>query len=126
MLVNLSNHPSGDWDARQIKTAESLYGTIVDLPFPYIEPEWDTQKVLALAREYYDKAIVVLGQCSDKPEQNAVQVQGEFTFTFALVSMFLRSGVRCVSSTSQRQVKEKENGEKIAKFTFVQFRNYSD
>lgn len=41
MLLNLSNHPSSLWCDEQIKAAETLFGEIVDLPFPQVDPNGD-------------------------------------------------------------------------------------
>lgn len=41
MLLNLSNHPSSLWCDEQKKAAETLFGEIVDLPFPQVDPNGD-------------------------------------------------------------------------------------
>jgi len=40
-LINLSNHPSGNWPAEQIQVAQAQYGRVVDMPFPRINPSMD-------------------------------------------------------------------------------------
>jgi len=40
MLKNISNHPSAKWKAEQIDTA-GIYGGVVDLPFPVVNPRGD-------------------------------------------------------------------------------------
>jgi hypothetical protein len=124
MLVNLSNHPSGDWDARQIKTAESLYGTIVDLPFPLVDPYASSQKVERQAMLFFEKIIHLLKTNAESNSRIAVHIQGEFTFVFNLVTKLKSAGIKCIASTSIRNVKEIKPGEKMINFEFVQFREY--
>jgi len=56
-------------------------------------------------------------------QNNAVHIQGEFTFVFALVSLLLNHNIKCIASTTSRNVIE-ENGKKITEFQFVKFREY--
>jgi len=39
MLINLSNHPTRLWDNAQLDAA-SVYGDIVEIEFPAIDPHW--------------------------------------------------------------------------------------
>ncbi len=50
-FINFSNHPFESWGEEQKKAAEA-YGTLVEIPFPNIPPEWSTEEVNALADEY--------------------------------------------------------------------------
>ena len=52
-FINLSNHPSAAWGADQLAAA-AQYGTIVDVPFPNIDPTLSTEEVLRLV--VYGKA----------------------------------------------------------------------
>ena len=128
MLINLSNHPAYKiendkeicvWDEKQMKTV-SEYGEIVDLPFPNIPPEYTTEEVQSLALEYLQKCetLILPG------EKSAVHVTGEVTFCFILIQMLLKKGYKCMAATSERNVTEGENGEKIVKFKFKHFREY--
>lgn len=54
VLINLSNHPSANWQAEQLVAAQS-FGEVVDLPFPAIPPDRDTVQVENTAHEYLDK-----------------------------------------------------------------------
>lgn len=119
MLLNLSNHPSNQWAAEQTREAERLFGEVVDLPFPPVDPAADEQAIQALARNYADKVCAV-----GTPQAVAVHVMGEMTLTYALVGLLRAKGYRCVASTSERQVLEEQSGRKVVQFTFVRFRDY--
>ena len=118
-FINHTNHPSSRWEDGQRQAAEA-YGTIVDLPFPRILADWDAQAVHRLAEENAQEIL------ARKPM--AVLVQGEFTYTFALVSLLKDAGIAVLSACSERLVNERvdENGETIreSRFLFRRFRAY--
>ena len=118
-FINHTNHPSSRWEEGQRHAAE-VYGTIVDLPFPSIPADWDEQTVRRLAEE---NAYEILAQ---RPA--AVLVQGEFSYTVALVERLKAAGIRVLSACSERLVNERvdENGETIreSRFVFRRFRSY--
>ena len=129
MLINLSNHPvyrmEGEeiiylWDEMQ-RDAASVYGEIIEVPFPNIPPEYTTEQVQDLAIQYLHKCEELIRTTK---KQSAVHITGEVTFCFALIQMLLRSGYTCLTATSKRDVKEGENGEKIINFKFEHFREY--
>ncbi len=122
MLLNLSNHPSVFWDAKQLKAANENFGQIADLPFPEISPEADSASIEALARHYCKKALDLLRPSSDA--HNAVHLMGEMTFSYCLTGLLQQSGVRCVASTTVRKVFNGQNGQKTVSFEFRQFRDY--
>ena len=123
MLINLSNHPSKVWSKKQIDIAEKEFTRVIDIDFPNINPEWDTQEVKKLVAQYHEKINETLKQNFKNKEQNAVHVMGEHTFIFHLVKSLKSSGIICVASTTKRIVEEKE-GKKIVQFSFVKFREY--
>ena len=118
-FINHTNHPSSRWEEGQRQAAET-YGTIIDLPFPRIPADWDAQAVHHLAEE---NAREILAR---KPM--AVLVQGEFTYTFALVCLLKDAEIAVLSACSERLVNERvdENGETIreSRFLFRRFRAY--
>lgn len=124
MLLNLSNHPSKQWDKKQIETAAETYGDISDIPFPPIDPMAETNEIVVLANDYFHQVSDALKKQADEKFENAVHLQGEFTFVFKLVSMLLQSGINCIASTSERNIEFNDNGEKVVKFKFVRFRDY--
>ena len=123
MLINLSNHPSARWCIKQTESAKRQFGYIVDLPFPSIDPKWTEQQVKILAKKFFSKVTLMLDECASNTYENAVHIQGEFTFVFALVSYLQQSKIKCIASTTTRIVEENEN-KKTATFQFVQFRQY--
>lgn len=119
MLINLSNHPSSNWSANQTSEALRLYGDIVDLPFPQVDPHADEDEVQELATQYAAKVSAMAG---DMP--TTIHLMGEMNFTFALVALLQKAGFSCVASTTQRIVNEFPNGRKEVQFQFVRFRKY--
>ena len=120
MLINLSNHPSSKWDVKQLNEANLLFGTVQDESFPNIPPDWDMEQVETLAREYFEKIKSIEKKTGAKP---AIHITGELVFCFLLIQMLLHDGFRCITSTTERIVKE-ENNVKITVFNFIKFRNY--
>jgi hypothetical protein len=121
MLINLTNHPTKNWSDKQSKIAVSEYSQIQDLPFPDINPNASNSDIFSLVEKYFDEIQKILNNFSN--QNNAVHIQGEFTFVFALVSLLLNHNIKCVASTTSRNVIE-ENGKKITEFQFVKFREY--
>lgn len=121
MLLNLSNHPSADWSDLQIKTANELYGNIIDLDFPQIPPESEGDLIEALANDYKSICLDIISSSND--QYNAVHIMGEMTFCFALIQELKKSNITCIASTTERNTYE-ESGNKISKFNFIRFRKY--
>ncbi len=119
MLVNFSNHSSALWSDKQIKTAVSTYGNIVDIAFPMVNPLEETDSILFMAEEYA-KEIADLG--SNKTI--TVHAMGELTLTFAVVAKLQSMGYTCVASTTERKVTLLDDNRKEVFFEFVNFREY--
>ncbi len=124
MLINFSNHPSVNWSESQIAMAKSTFGALVDVPFPAVDPGAQEREIDQMALDYYSRLTTMLDECANEPYVNAVHIQGEFTFVFRLVTLLKASGIRCIASTSNRNVEFEEGGEKLVKFDFVGFRDY--
>lgn len=119
MLINLSNHPSAIWPAEQTAEANCLYGEIVDIPFPQVDPQANEYEIAELAQKYVNKVQeIAAGQAV------TVHLMGEMTLTFAILSRLRILDIPCVASTTQRVVKELEIGRKEVLFQFVKFRKY--
>lgn len=118
-FINHTNHPSSRWEEGQRQAAEA-YGTIDDLPFPAIPADGTEEEVRRLAEE---NAETILAR-----RPSAVLVQGEFSYTFALVRILKEAGIPTLSACSERHVTERtdENGETIreSRFSFCRFRAY--
>lgn len=118
-FINYTNHPSVNWSEAQRQAAQ-IYGEIMDMDFPEIEPQWDEEQVASLACQQAEKII------AQKPV--AVLVQGEFTFSYALISLLQQAGIRVLAACSQRctesVINEKQETIRRSVFKFVRFRQY--
>lgn len=117
-FMNLSNHPSSSWEQKQWEAA-AHYGEIVDMPFPQVSPECSQQEIEQLAEQCVNE---IVGQGCDA--DITVHVMGEMTLTYAIVSRLKSRGIRCVASTTERNVAMNDDGTKMSEFTFVKFREY--
>lgn len=120
MLLNLSNHPSGQWSEAQLQKAIEQFGQVVDMPFPVINPEGDEMYIKDLAHTYLQR---ILAMCERYPDIT-VHIMGELNFCFALVELLKKSGIACVASTTTRKVIIANNSKKVSEFEFVRFRYY--
>ena len=120
MLINLSNHPSSFWDSIQQEAAH-IYGNIVDLPFPNIEPKWDIEEIKLLTQEYANKCFHWINESNENSE---VHVMGEMTFWYDLLKLLRAYQIKCIDSTTQRKVVLKGDNKKEVEFKFVRLRSY--
>lgn len=114
IFINFSNHPSSLWDTEQLNAARSL-GEIVDIPFPNIPPESTPEDIHRICISCVEQ-ILQYSPC-------AVLCQGEFTLTYAVVSLLKKYNIKVFAACSERQVVTVGN-EKRSIFSFVQFREY--
>lgn len=119
LLINLSNHPSADWGARQREAAE-MYGEIEDMTFPAIPPEAGEREIADLAEENVarieERAVT---------RDVTVHIMGEMTFCYAVITRLQPLGIPCIASTTRRQITEAADGVKEVHFDFEAFRKYS-
>ena len=121
LFINHTNHPSAQWSEEQLQAARQ-YGDVVDVPFPQIEAGLSEAEV-------HDMAEAAAGRIAElKP--SAVLVQGEFTYSYALIRLLQTAGIRVVAACSERQtiavLNERQETLKQSVFKFVQFRVYDD
>lgn len=121
MLINLSNHPSSEWEKEQLDEATRLFGKLTDLPFPVIDPDWNKETVLEAAVQYAKSCLEIIKQGND--DANAIHIMGELTFCFQFVQLMKQHNIPCVASTTSR-ISEKTQLGKISRFVFRKFRNY--
>ena len=120
-MLNISNHPSSTWTSAQTTAAEKLSGfPVVDIPFPKVDPEWTTQDIYNLAQHYLSEYVDLFSHDS------CVHIMGEYTFTYTMVNVLQRCGVDCYAATTVRNTQMLEDGTKLSKFEFVQFRRYPE
>lgn len=116
MFINHSNHPSTQWDEAQKSIAEN-YGSILDIAFPIVNPDSTAEEVESMV-EQYGKEIL-------EKHPTVVMVQGEFTYTYKMVKLLKKHGVKVVAATSERIVNTLDDGKtKQVVFNFVQFREF--
>ena len=119
MFINFTNHPSAQWSAEQ-KAAAQVYGKVIDLAFPAIDPAADETALDSLAAVY---AAHILHLNPD-----AVLCQGECTFAYRMVQRLETAGVPVLATCSCRQGQETvcPDGStlKHSVFVFAGFRRY--
>ena len=119
MLINCSNHPSSLWSTSQ-REAEKIYGEILDIPYPQVDPGLDAGELRPLVDEYASKIETL--------NPDAVFLAGEFTFLFMLVDRLLKDGLHVISACSRRDTQEIQrpdgSSEKRSVFVFERFRDY--
>ena len=117
-FVNFSNHPTAKWGKKQL-VAALQYGEVVDLPFPVVAPDADSQELQTLVQDSVQE-ILSMGDAN----KVTVHIMGEMTFTFMVVTRLKELGIRCVASTTERKVTYTSDGVKQTEFQFVKFREY--
>jgi hypothetical protein len=117
MLINFSNHPSDEWDQKQLSTARDLYGSIEDFAFPSIDPNATEERILELVGEFSGDII--------ERSPDAVHIMGEMTFVYAMVRRLQRENILCIASTSNRKAIKLEDGSYRRVFEFTGFRPYA-
>lgn len=117
-FLNLSNHPSQYWSQEQLEAA-SIYGEIIDMPFPKINPELSETDIRAMSEEYVNQILEL-----ERQYHVTVHVMGEMTFTYMVVSELKSIGIECIASTTKRVAEDLLDGTKISTFQFVRFRRY--
>ena len=139
-FINVSNHPSAIWGARQRESAET-YGQIQDIPFPGVNPHADENEIRDMADRLFADIIGVYMESVGETDRNeilrngvsdgtlTVMVQGEFTLTFALIERLKEIHAVVVAACSQRVVHEEQieggKSRKVVEFEFVRFRKYT-
>lgn len=118
-FVNISNHHSSKWSKEQ-KDAAQVFGEIIDIPFPNINPSLDKKGICSEC----DSLIHEIFEITKGDTNSVIHVMGEMTFTYNLISKLKKIGYTCLASTTKRIVQNNPDGSKTAFFEFVQFRPY--
>ena len=120
VFVNVSNHPSDNWSKEQLKAARQYGDSILDIPFPEIDPNCTDQEMDALVNETFAEIM--------KIDADWVMVQGEYVFTYRLVQKLQGQNKHVVASQTKRFVREETNAEghtqTVREFRFAGFREY--
>lgn len=118
MLINLSNHPLGQWSREQL-VAATAYGTCVDYPFPQVPSDADEALIRTMAENLVTD---ILTRYPDK--ELTIHLMGELTLTYQAVKLFHEHQISCIAATTERIVTETEH-ERISRFQFCKFRKYN-
>lgn len=118
MLINLSNHSIKHWSKEQFHAA-SVYGELVDLPFPAVDPHGDEDYINRLTDEYLIHIKSISGN-----DELVVHLMGEMNFCFALIQKLKAAGILALASCTDRNTFDLSDGKKEVHFRFVQFRQY--
>ena len=140
IFINISNHPSALWSARQRESAEN-YGWVMDIPFPEVDAHADENEIRDMADRLFADIIGVYMESVGETDRDeilrngvsdgtlTVMVQGEFTLTFALIERLKEIHAVVVAACSQRVVHEEQmergKSRKVVEFEFVRFREYT-
>lgn len=118
-FINISNHPSEKWSVKQREAAHQ-YGNIVDIPFPNIPPSTTDSEIDKLVKEHIELL--------SSHDVAAVMIQGEFVFTYRMVTLLKNRGITVISSCSERRTVGFTDAEgktqRLSEFEFVKFREY--
>jgi acyl-coenzyme A synthetase/AMP-(fatty) acid ligase len=120
MLINLSNHPSAKWSEKQKQAAIIEFGWIHDIAFPQIDPKAITEEIEKLADKYvleceHEFYLANIPE-SQQAHNEAVHIVGEMTFCYAIIRKLQQHNIRCVASTTERNVVEESDGKKNSDF----------
>ena len=119
MLINFTNHPSAQWSAEQKATAQ-VYGKVIDLAFPAIDPAADETALDSLASAYATHILHL--------NPDAVLCQGECTFVYRIVRQLEAADIPVLAACSRRKSQETTYPDgstmKRSIFVFAGFRRY--
>ena len=119
MFINFTNHPSALWSAEQ-KAAAQVYGKVIDLAFPAIDPATNEAVLDSLATVYADHILHL--------SPDAVLCQGECTFVYRVVQRLEAAGIPTLAACSRRKSQETTcpDGSTLKRsiFAFAGFRRY--
>ena len=119
MFINFTNHPSTQWSAEQ-KAAAQVYGKVIDLAFPAIDPATNEAVLDSLAAVYADHILHL--------SPDAVLCQGECTFVYRVVQRLEAAGIPTLAACSRRKSQETTypDGSTLKRsiFAFAGFRRY--
>ena len=132
-FLNISNHPSDKWGDKQRNSALEMAEEIIDLPFPNINPEWDTVKyshisslddlIKPFKKRDSEKSLKDFPLYHNN-QNTVVMVMGEMCYTHYLVNLLQKEGYTVIGSTTERNTVQNADGTKTVKFEFCKFRNY--
>lgn len=124
MFINYSNHPSDLW-AEEQRSAAAEYGELVDEQFPRVPTELSAKEVERLAEAETER---ILAKLEHAKGTHAVMCQGEFSLTYAVVTLLRRRAahVKVVCAVSDRVTRERYAEGKTIKEAEYEFRGFRE
>lgn len=116
-FVNFSNHQISDWSKDQLAAAEE-YGSIIDMPFPNINSEGESDYIDNLVKSYQEIFKII-----ERRANIVVHIMGEQTFSYRTIVELKSRGIKCLASTTKRITSE-DSGIKTSVFGFKNYREY--
>lgn len=122
-FINISNQLSSEWDEFQMGEASEIADMLIDINFPFVEPDATESELLATC----DKMIETIESVSGgQADVTSVHVLGDMRLTFILIVKLQRIGYRCFASTNGRDVAVTEEGSFVQRLRFDSFREYPE
>jgi hypothetical protein len=118
-LINLSNHPSGDWSNEQ----KSQWADIIDIKFPDISPSATVEEVQELVSQYVSRIKVEIMEDAETPL--FLHLAGEYTFCYLLnaqLSDIIPLAVACTARVKTEEITPAGVVKSTTQFKFVQWR----
>ena len=121
ILINCSNHPSSKWSSEQ----RQGWDEIIDVPFPNVEPDWDTNDLIyqETIRNLWKNIVDIV---RTREEVVYLYIAGEYTLCYEVVMMATKWMIPIAIPTTKREVVETKNEDgsttKTSKFEFVRWR----
>lgn len=119
IFINYTNHPISEWSGEQVSAAKKYAETLVDIPFIGIDPDKNEDDIEKIADSELRKILM-----KAEGHEATVHLMGEQTLSFSLIKKLQGLGVRCVASTTKREVKDLGDNKREVTFRFVKFREY--
>jgi len=119
LLINHTNHPSDKWSDKQKQAAE-IFGGVEDVPFPVVSAKYTEYEIKKLVEAQASLIICKHPQ--------AVLCQGEYSYTYAMITKLKTMGIKVIAACSSRVTLEYVDADQYthreSQFEFIQFREY--
>lgn len=124
LFINLSNHPSAKWSAKQIDAAKEVADEVVDFAFPNVDPYANEGKIEIMAMDLLTDVEDLCNIVGASFSHATICIAGEFSLVIQFIKLCenLRVGFDVVVATSERNTVINKDGSKTVRFDFVQFR----
>lgn len=120
MLINISNHPSSEWGKKQKSEALAMWGGVVDIDLPHIDPNLSCEEVIQKASSDVHHYMEIAAKYASS---SAFHIMGESVYCYHTIRLIKEAGCTVVASATERVVEYKNNA-KLSHFSFVRFREY--